>query len=183
MHRLYANITPVYIKDLSICTLWYSQGVLEPIPQRYRGTTVRQTITLYNCSYDTLHMIWFLSKWWLLELYNSANLNWWEIRNYSKSKSDIQLLSRNLTGTSLVAQWLRIHLPRQGTRVRALVREDPTCRGATKLTCHNYWACALEPASHNHWAHTPQLLKPACLEPVLRNKRSHCNEKPSSNKE
>ena len=24
----------------------------------------------------------------------------------------------------------------------------------------------------------PQLLKPACLEPLLRNKRSHCNEKP-----
>ena len=27
-------------------------------------------------------------------------------------------------------------------------------------------------------AREPQLLKPACLEPVLRNKRSHCNEKP-----
>ena len=27
-------------------------------------------------------------------------------------------------------------------------------------------------------AHEPQLLKPACLEPVLGNKRSHCNEKP-----
>ena len=35
-------------------------------------------------------------------------------------------------GLSLVAQWLRIRLPMQGTRVRALVREDPTCRGATK---------------------------------------------------
>ena len=29
-------------------------------------------------------------------------------------------------GTSLVAQWLRICLPMQGTRVRALVQEDPT---------------------------------------------------------
>ena len=37
----------------------------------------------------------------------------------------------NLTiGTSLVAQWLRICLPVQGTWVRALVREDPTCHGA-----------------------------------------------------
>ena len=43
---------------------------------------------------------------------------------------------------SLVAQWLRICLPMQGTRVRALVWEDPTCRGATKPMCHNYWACA-----------------------------------------
>ena len=31
------------------------------------------------------------------------------------------------TGTSLVTQWLRIPLPIQGTRVQALVREDPTC--------------------------------------------------------
>ena len=34
--------------------------------------------------------------------------------------------------TSLVAQWLRIRLPTQGTRIQALVREDPTCRRATK---------------------------------------------------
>ena len=39
---------------------------------------------------------------------------------------------------SLVAQWLRIHLPMQATRVRALVREDPTCHGATKPVRHNY---------------------------------------------
>ena len=61
--------------------------------------------------------------------------------------------------TSLVAQWLRIRLPVQGTWVRALVQEDPMCRRATKPVCHNYWACALEP--------------------VLRNKRSHRNEKPA----
>ena len=39
---------------------------------------------------------------------------------------------------SLVVQWLRICLPMQGTWVRALVWEDPTCRGATKPVCHNY---------------------------------------------
>ena len=32
----------------------------------------------------------------------------------------------------------RIRLPMQGTRVRALVQEDPTCHGATKPVCHNY---------------------------------------------
>ena len=79
---------------------------------------------------------------------------------------------------SLVAQWLRIHLPMQGTRVRALVREDPTCRGATKPMHHNYWAWPLEPVNHNDRAHAPQLLKPVRLEPVLCNKRSHRNEKP-----
>ena len=86
-------------------------------------------------------------------------------------------------GASLVVQWLRSHLPMQGTRVWSLVWEDPTCHRATKPVRHNYWACALEPASHNYWAHVPQLLKPACLEPVLCNKRSHCNEKPAHRNE
>ena len=39
---------------------------------------------------------------------------------------------------SLLAQWLRIRLPAQGTWVRALVWEDPTCHGATKPMSHNY---------------------------------------------
>ena len=63
-----------------------------------------------------------------------------------------------------MAQWLRIHLPMQGTRVRALVREDATCCGATK------------PLHHNYGAHVLQLLKPTRLEPVLLNKRSHNEE-------
>ena len=80
---------------------------------------------------------------------------------------------------SLVVWWLRICLPMQGTRVRALVWEDPTCRRATKPVRHNSWACALEPASHNYWVQVLQPLKPAYLEPMLRNKRSHRNEKPA----
>ena len=39
---------------------------------------------------------------------------------------------------SLVAQWLRICLPMQGTRVRTLVWEDPTCHGAAGPVSHNY---------------------------------------------
>ena len=39
---------------------------------------------------------------------------------------------------SLVVQWLRVCLPVQGTRVRALVWEDPTCRRATRPVSHNY---------------------------------------------
>ena len=38
---------------------------------------------------------------------------------------------------SLVAQWLRICLLMQGTRVRALAWEDPTCRGAAGPVSHN----------------------------------------------
>ena len=40
-------------------------------------------------------------------------------------------------GASLAAQWLRICLPMQGTRVQALVWEDSTCRGATRPVSHN----------------------------------------------
>ena len=65
-------------------------------------------------------------------------------------------------GASLVAQWLRICLPMQGTRVRAVVREDPTCYGATKPLHHNYWACALEPTSHNYWNPRATTTEPAC---------------------
>ena len=47
-------------------------------------------------------------------------------------------LKKFTTGASLVAQWLRVCLPMQGTRVRALVWEDPTCRGANRPVSHNY---------------------------------------------
>ena len=42
------------------------------------------------------------------------------------------------SGASLVAQRLGIRLPMQGTRVRAPVREDPTCRGTARPVSHNY---------------------------------------------
>ena len=67
----------------------------------------------------------------------------WMVNQFSKETG---------IGTSLVAQWLRICLPMEGTRVQALVREDPTCCRATKSVRHNYWACALEPTSHNYWS-------------------------------
>ena len=57
-----------------------------------------------------------------------------------KEESGKHLLEENRA--SLVARWLRICLPVRGTRVRALVWEDPTCRGATGPVSHNCWACA-----------------------------------------
>ena len=70
---------------------------------------------------------------------------------------------RPVRGASLVAQWLRIHVAMQGTRVRALVWEDPTCHGATKPVRHNYWACALEAMLCNKRTHHHE-------------KSAHCNE-------
>ena len=57
--------------------------------------------------------------------------------------------------TSLVIQWLRIPLPRQGAQVRSLVREDLTGHEAGKPTRHSHWACALQqekPLSWEAWA-------------------------------
>ena len=53
-------------------------------------------------------------------------------------KDDLRHCTKIYFGASLVAQWLRICLPMQGTRVRALVWEDPTCCGATGPVSHNY---------------------------------------------
>ena len=84
-----------------------------------------------------------------------ARHQWWRKASNDSERLFFKTLSKFLKmnwGASQGAQWLRIHLPMQGTWVRALVQEDPTCHGATKPMCHNYWACALEPASHNYWS-------------------------------
>ena len=74
-------------------------------------------------------------------------------------------------GTLMVAQWIGICLPTQGTRVRgSLVWEDPTCREATKPMHHNYWVRVLELVSCNCWAQASG----ACAsqeEPLLREAR------------
>ena len=93
------------------------------------------------------------------------------------------LVKNNICGASLVAQWLRVCLPMQGTRVRALVWEDPTCRGATRPVSHSYWACA-------SGARAPQRERPRQWEvhapwwrvaPACRNwrKPSHRNKDPT----
>ena len=48
----------------------------------------------------------------------------------------------------------------QGTRVQALVREDPTCRGATKPVRHNDWARAPQLLSLRSRARAPEQEKP-----------------------
>ena len=58
---------------------------------------------------------------------------------YGISVTAIIMTFKNVKeGPSLVAQWLRIRLPMQGTQVQALVQEDATCCGATKPVHHNY---------------------------------------------
>ena len=50
-------------------------------------------------------------------------------------------------GTSLVVQWLGIHLPKPGTWIQSLVQEDPMCLRAAKPT-------TTEPALYSPYATT-----------------------------
>ena len=57
---------------------------------------------------------------------------------YICTKEYYSVIKRNEIGASLVVQWLGVCLPIQGTWVRAMVWEDPTCRGAAGPMGHNY---------------------------------------------
>ena len=59
----------------------------------------------------------------------------------SKRNKMQKYLSKVQSRTSLVANWLRIRLPMQGTWVWSLVQEDPTCLKATQPLSHNYCVC------------------------------------------
>ena len=54
---------------------------------------------------------------------------------------------KNITRASLVAQWLRVCLPMQGVRVRALVWEDPTSHMP-----QSKWACEPQLLSLRVWS-------------------------------
>ena len=76
-----------------------------------------------------------------LEMQNLPRLNQKEIENTNRpiTNTEIETVIKNLpTGASLVVQWLRICLLMQGTWVRALVWEDPTCHAAMRPVSHNY---------------------------------------------
>ena len=71
----------------------------------------------------------------------------------------------------------------KGHWFNSLIWEDPTGRRAADPVHHNQWACSLEPKSHNHWAHRPQLLKPEhpegralCQETPLQRERSRAKQ-------
>ena len=80
----------------------------------------------------------FILFYFLNNLNNDAMNILRKVLNREVIQSDQIHLFKKSCRASLVAQWLGICLPMQGTRVRALVWEDPTCRGATRPVSHNY---------------------------------------------
>ena len=74
-----------------------------------------------------------------LEMHSLPRLNQEEIENMNRpiTSTEIEAVIKNLpTRASLLAQWLRVHLLMQGTRVRAPVREYPTCHKAAGPVSH-----------------------------------------------
>ena len=67
---------------------------------------------------------------------------WRRVWEDARKWKDFVSFKNHYFRASLVAQWLRVRLPMQGTRVRVPVWEDPTCRGAAGPVSHGHWACA-----------------------------------------
>ena len=70
--------------------------------------------------------------------YSSAHGTFSRIDHVLGHKASLDKFKKTEIRTSLVAQWLRTHLPMQGTQARALVQEDTTCHGTTKTVYNNY---------------------------------------------
>ena len=71
-------------------------------------------------------------------------MTWYKLQKMLQAFPFLKVLMR----ASLMVQWLRIHLPKQGTWVWFLF-QDPTCTGTSKPIGHNYWV-------HAPRAHAPQ---------------------------
>ena len=88
-------------------------------------------------------------------------------------------------GASLVAEWIRIHLPMQWTQLWSLVWEDSTYCKATMPVSHSYWSlCAWSLSSATREATTSQLKSsPHSLQlkkPLRKNKPSIAKSKTES---
>ena len=100
-----------------------------------------------------------IGAWTVHSRVNLVYTSWYECYHLNMMKEMMK--------TSLLLQWLRISLPRQGTWVWSRVQEKSTSCAAAKSKCYNYWA-----RHCSYWS-------PYTLDPMSCSKRSHCNEKPA----
>ena len=85
--------------------------------------------------------------------------------------------SRDVAWTSLMVQWMGIHLPIQGTRVQSLVWEDSTCVGATEARVPQL----LSPRATTAEARTPWSPRPRIREATaMRSLRTTMKSSPCS---
>ena len=141
---------------------------------------LRQELTICrkNLSRDKMKIFSDIKGWWInhqhcdtlqdvlqaggkrCHMKCGATEEWKALETTTKvHKNYLNLKSMTVYGTSLVAQWLRICLPMQGTQVLSLLQEGSTCHAATKPACHDHWAHAPgsrvatpEPVCHNSWS-------------------------------
>ena len=85
-------------------------------------------LSYLTCSFETLTFN---------SIYFTIQCNKYVLNCFSYKYSEVSVSFKSIFRASLVAQWLRICLLMQGTQVRALVWEDPTCRGAAGPVSHN----------------------------------------------
>ena len=104
--------------------------------------------TRFLCPWDFLGKNAGVGCHFLLQgIFLTQGLNWVSCIAGRFEYKTVELSSYEDTiGTSLVVQWVRIHLPMQGTRVRFLFQEASTCRRATSQA---QLACALELVRHH----------------------------------
>ena len=134
---------------LTLCPVEHPYNLNRPSASAVSHPGFNQPWILWHCS--TYH--WKTSMYMWIHAVQTRVVS---MINYTVGQYSQLGFVKSLLRTSVVAQWLRIHLPMQGTRIRALLWEDPTCCGATKPVRHNYWVRALEPTCHTYWSPSAQ---------------------------
>ena len=93
-------------------------------PAHYRPAIVKNFLDEHHAMQLTLSSNRF-------KLYKNLN-------SFKKPIAAIKIYPENNSRTSLVVQWMGVHLPMQETQVGSLVQEDSTCHRATQPVNHNY---------------------------------------------
>ena len=170
-----------HMRVMSKGTRTYTQINVSHVHTQSRDRLARQELQRALC--------WPIAGEYKIRLEATSRKSSWYFMSMPEGKKQLPLATQDKTyifRASLVAQWLRVCLPMQATQVRALVWEDPTCRGATGPVSHNYWACAsgacaLQQERPRQWeARTPRWR----VAPARRNWRKplHRNEDPTQPK-
>ena len=150
-----------------VCPAWDEMGLHSPWRKAHVQGKKSRCLSLKQSNYSSTHP----PKAWEKERKLTSKIK--ETRRagrvdlvYTAKRFSKWSSAEPRSGTSLVVQWVRIHLPMRGTWVHSLVQEDPVCHGATKPRSHSYWACGA------------QWLRPKPLQPELCKKRGPRNKKP-----